>query len=300
MGYATVRNIKRFWSYAEAKSWHDMTKPIRGRKPEIRPLGERRDVDTYSIRMNGDDVECVLYQTPVITFKPDDTVVVWMDKWNSVSTRQFIHQMLGINANGSGNSTVLTLRNGEKHVLSATEKMTFRKTAGGSWVPTETRVLHGYKMDREKANIVKAAYKPFYTYINSLIKLRMQSKGHTVIEMTGAEMMAYAQPIRMYSFDDHEKEAWELVQKGDTESYYGAFLRLCMKAVSSAWYGNRLLNDEAYVTRIPISNIKKVVNEMVLRNNALSVLVSVPLPQGKVPDQKYGKWYEAATKKQGF
>lgn len=300
MGYATVRNIKRFWSYKEAKEWHDMTKPIRGRKPEIRPLGERRDVDTYSIRMNGDDVECVLYQTPVITFKPDDTVVVWMDKWNSVSTRQFIFQMLNIQANGSGNSTVLTLRNGEKHVLSASEKMTFHKDAQNRWVPTETRVLHGYKMDREKANIVKAAYKPFYTYVNSMIKLRMQSKEHTTINMTGAEMLAYAGDVKMYSFDDHGEVAWELVQRGGAENYYGAFLRMCMCAVKNNWYANRLLNDEAYVTRIPISNIKKVVNELVLRNNALSVLVSVPLPQGKVPDQKYGKWYEAATKKQGF
>lgn len=299
MGYRTVKNVKRLWSYAEAKSWHDMTKPIRGRSPEIRPLAERRDVDTYSIRMNGDDVECVLYRTPVITFKPDNTVVLWMDKWNSVSTRQFIFQMLGIAANGNGNSTVLTLRNGEKHVLKASEKMTFHQKDQYQWVPTETRVLHGFKLSREKANTVRARYKPFYDYVNSMIKLRLLSSAHTVMEVHATEVMAYAENTSMRGHDDHGKYAWELVQRGSTEDYYGAFLRMCM-ATAKHWYSHRLLTDSAYVNRIQVKNLKDAINEMIMGNNALEVLESVPLAQGKVPDKKYARWYEFANQKREF
>ncbi len=52
MGYQTVMAVPRIADYKEAyKKWND-TKPLRGRSEDIRPLGERRDVDTYSIRKN--------------------------------------------------------------------------------------------------------------------------------------------------------------------------------------------------------------------------------------------------------
>jgi len=80
MGYATVQRVPRVHDYAQALRIHDNTKPLRGRSPEIKPLGARRDADTYHVRMNGEAVELVLYRTPVITFMPDDAVVLFVDK----------------------------------------------------------------------------------------------------------------------------------------------------------------------------------------------------------------------------
>ena len=88
MGYATVMRVPRIRTYAEALKKYSNTKPIRGRDGDPVPLGERRHVDTYSIRKNvwTDTIELVLYRTPVIKFKTDDEVVVGFGQWSSAST----------------------------------------------------------------------------------------------------------------------------------------------------------------------------------------------------------------------
>jgi hypothetical protein len=112
MGYATVQRVPRVHSYAEALRIHSNTKPLRGRAEEIRPLGNRRDADTYWIRKHGDAIELVLYKTPVITFEPDGDVVLFVDSYNSVSTHQFGMFLIPRN-NGRGDSTAkLWLKSG--------------------------------------------------------------------------------------------------------------------------------------------------------------------------------------------
>ncbi len=116
MGYATIRRVPRVLYYQEALKIHDSIKPLRGRAIEIRPLGNRRDADTYHIRKNGDAIELVLYKTPVITFMPDGDVVIFIDGYNSVSTHQFIDHVLNIRAQGARRTTVLTI-NGQKYTI---------------------------------------------------------------------------------------------------------------------------------------------------------------------------------------
>ena len=94
MGYQTVKSVPRTQTYEEALRIFEGITPIGGRNPGRRPLGQRRDCDTYWVRKNDNsDIEYMLYRTPVLTFKPDDSVVVWMGGWNSVSTRQFMSQV---------------------------------------------------------------------------------------------------------------------------------------------------------------------------------------------------------------
>ena len=96
MGYATVMRVPRINNYAEAVRKMNNTKPIKGRDPVVVPLGERRDCDTYSIRKNiwNENMELVLYQTPVIKFTPDDEVLINFGRWSSASTCQFISRVL--------------------------------------------------------------------------------------------------------------------------------------------------------------------------------------------------------------
>ena len=57
--------VPRVDNYEFAKRIYNNTKPLRGRAEEIRPLGNRRDADTYHIRMNGEAVELVFRQETV-------------------------------------------------------------------------------------------------------------------------------------------------------------------------------------------------------------------------------------------
>ena len=100
MGYQTVCNVSRVSTYAQAKKMHDDTKPIRGRAVEKRPLGQRRDADNYWVRMDGENVEFMVYGTACITWRPDGTVLLYVGSWSSQTTHQFFEQVLGVTARG--------------------------------------------------------------------------------------------------------------------------------------------------------------------------------------------------------
>jgi hypothetical protein len=151
-----------------------MSKPVRGRLPEIRPLGERRDVDTYSIRKNGEAIELVLYKTPVITFMPDNEVSLFVDGYNSVSTHQFIGHVLGISAQGARRTTVLTI-NGQKYTLADKDKLRLRRE-GDNWHVLNPTTQWGWKLNRKAITNVRAKYGEFYSYLKGFVTLRTEER----------------------------------------------------------------------------------------------------------------------------
>ena len=175
MGYATVMNVPRVWSYAEAKKIHDNTKPIRGRNVEMRPLGNRRDANSYWVRMNGDDVEFMLYNSPVITYKPDDSVVITPDSYSTVSTHQFFAQVLGVGANAVRQNTVITLDDGKRYTVSGKDTLTLRLNASGNWCVVEgAKAQFALHLDRREATNVRNRYKEFITYFKGMVSLRTE------------------------------------------------------------------------------------------------------------------------------
>ena len=120
MGYATVMRVPKIYNYADALRRFNNTKPIKGRSEEKRPLGERRDADTYSIRKNvwTDAIELVLYQTPVITFTQEDEVRIKFGTWSSASTCQFIDRILSsVHCNRVRGNVVLSFVDGSKAMI---------------------------------------------------------------------------------------------------------------------------------------------------------------------------------------
>lgn len=177
MGFRTVMHVPRVRDYNEAVQRYMQTKPIRGREPEVRPLGERRDCDTYSIRTgeNG-DIELVLYKTPVITFHPNNKVTIRTDGYASQSTHQFISRILwGINASGFQGHTKLTFASGYVHMLAGEDTLTIQRSENGTWEPVTKAALFGHKMNRKAANNVRARYDEFRKYIKGIVSLRAES-----------------------------------------------------------------------------------------------------------------------------
>ena len=174
MGHATVRRVPRVVYYQDALSVFNNSKPIRGRAVEVRPLGDRRDGDTYSIRKNGDAIELVLYKTPVITFMPDGEVVIFIDGYNSVSTHQFIGQVLCISANGARRTTVLTI-NGNKYTIADKDKLRLRLD-DGNWHVLNPTAQWGWKLNRKEVTNVRTRYGEFYKYLKGFVNLRTEVK----------------------------------------------------------------------------------------------------------------------------
>ena len=169
MGYATVMNVPRVRTYAQAKSLFDSIKPLRGRAVEIRPLGNRRDADQYWVRMNGDEVEFILYKTPVMTYKPDGDIEITTDGWNTTSTHQFIARVLNVNCYGSRNKSILEV-NSCKHVIS--DKLTLRLENGNWCISGNAQDLYDWRIDRKVANNVRGRYSEFYKYLKGFVNLR--------------------------------------------------------------------------------------------------------------------------------
>lgn len=305
MGYATVKAIRRMDNYAYALKWYENTKPIRGREPEVRPLGNRRDADTYSIRKNGGDVELVLYKTPVITFTPSGDVKLQIDGWSTVATHQFIWHVLGLRSFGRNKKSIVQVE-GLSYVVPDTG-MVVRKKAdalGGWCVVSEMKSNTQYKLNRKAANNVRARYKPFTDYLSSTMRLRTDGS-------SGSFNITYAEYAEV--FGEVEKPTWDrsstyttfnlettdgalvgkdffaLIGSGEHVNFYHAALRLFLHDtnVNMNW-GPTPFKEHGRITNM--LSTEQALDKLILKHHAKEVLDTVEVPVGKIPHKKYADW----------
>lgn len=298
MGHTTVQNVKRCFTYADAKYVHDKTTPIRGRSPEVRPLGQRRDVDTYSVRMSGENVEFVLYKTPVVTYLPNGDVVIKTDGWTSVSTHQFIQQVLGIKCYGSRRSTIMEARSADgdvhKYIIPKDKGITMIH-AGGNWRITQFNTIYEYRLNRKAANEVRKKYAGFLTYVRGMVKLRSEmvepkrwarrQKPYAVIEITGDEIKGAA--LKVDELVRGLMKYIKLDQPEETrhESHNAAFAMVLRRT--------NHYNYPSY--KAPADEVLGLIDELLLRAHAQEVLVWTELKVGQVPSGKYRGWMPERT-----
>ena len=312
MGYATIQRVPYLRDYEQALKLYEGVKPIRGRSPEIRPMGDRRDADTYHIRMNGEDVECVLYATPVITFKPDGDVVVFTNGYDTVSTNQFINQVIDVPAQSIRGRCVLSL-NGKRYPMGNSHTMILRPNAdakSGRFDVVDAEVLKGYVLNRAKANNVRAKYKPFFTYMKSMLKIRKETFHnqwrdihYDAVRMTHAEfaehfeykansiafeVSAYAQLTNkaLIDYEGNIARFMELVQSSDVADFHKAFL--CVALTAEKCWGYFNVRDDGFEVRV--EKLKTTLDDIIMLRHANEVLDEVELEMGKLPNRKYIGW----------
>jgi hypothetical protein len=310
MGYRTVMDVPNIGSYGRALTWMTQTKPIRGRSPEVIPLGKRRDVDTYHIRKNGEDIECVLYRTPVITFKFNGDVVVFTAGWNTASTNQFIGRVLGIHAQQVKNTCVLTIGD-RKYPLGDKHKLTLRANVATTWEVMDAQVLKGYVLNRAKANIVRAKYKPFFNYFKAMLKIRKETITnkwtYSLFEGVRISAPEFAEHFKsfegrdeVFNFEDyvhlnrkgmnsHEENVerfMELVQSEDTSDFHKAFICVAVNALNL--WGTLHIDSDGLKVRTDV--MERTADNIILMLHAKEVLDEVDLKIGKLPNRKYVGW----------
>jgi len=318
MGYATVMKVPRVHDYAQALQIHDNSKPIRGRSPEIRPLGNRRDADTYWIRKNGEAIELVLYKTPVVTFMPDGVVQIFLDSYNTVSTHQFISHVLGIPAWGVRRTTVLNVGDA-KYALGDKEVLRLRKSEDGKWCVLNASVQYGWKLNRKAVADLRAKYGEFYKYLKGFVSLRTESiyihtwandaRDCVVVQQSEfRNVFGGIAPLSEYRYMDkrgkqqinwvavkpHQFEAssnaFEFLirpdqpEEGKHENFYKAALALVMKQDDDR------MDTQTAEIKVLAKKIVPLLDEVLFMRHADEVLVREQLPMGKVSTGTYDKW----------
>lgn len=318
MGYATVQKVPRVDNYEFAKRIYNNTKPLRGRAEEIRPLGNRRDADTYHIRMNGEAVELVLYKTPVITFEPSGEVVLFVDGYNTVATHQFIHQVLCISASGIRRTTVLTI-GGNKYTLTDKDKLRLRKE-GGNWCVLNPTQQWAWRLDRKAVTNVRSEYGEFYKYLKGFVSLRTETlrtawshveRNYVRIPQSELKnLFGSLVSVRSYAYmDKRGKQSldWQAVkpeQYAASSNAFGVLIRsdqpeedkhtnfykaALLLVVKSDTDKMDVRTDEV---QAPANQIVPLLDEVLFQKYAHQVLIRKELPQGKVSTGRYERWMQ--------
>lgn len=209
MGYSTVMRVPRIADYKQAFNIWNNIKPMRNRiegldpKQPTRPLGQRRDVDTYSIRKNvwTEAIECVLYHTPVVTFTTEDEVKIKFGQWSSASTCQFISRVLGVSACRVRGEVVVEFASGLKQMVKREEELVLVRGVDGRWQPKEAKALYDYRVNRKEANKVRRMCGTFRKYMLGIVSLKEDKVTQYGVEY-GRVSFTFAELMEVFGAED--------------------------------------------------------------------------------------------------
>jgi hypothetical protein len=138
------------------------------------------------IRENDEgSMECVCYDTAVVTFKQDGGVVVMPGKWPSSFTCAFIEGILhGTSVNRTKGMVVLRLNSGTnfiKHPLKQNTSIELVRIAVepgqvGRWEVRNAEGVHVWTPNRAASNSVRAKYKEMIGYHKGMVSLLTQER----------------------------------------------------------------------------------------------------------------------------
>lgn len=159
-------------SYNHYKNLFNSVKPIRGRAKDMRPIGKRRR-DWETIRMNGDIVECVLYDTAVVRYYPDGAVGLCCGGWVTPSTADYMHAHSPFYVRKQNNAIrVAEHRQAEKvYPLPERGETRFVLTDVNKYVLETPITITKQVVDRSKAKEARAPFMPFVKFVDSFLKM---------------------------------------------------------------------------------------------------------------------------------
>jgi len=299
-GHHRNSGIHALANYNEAIHKWENTKPIRGRGVDVRPLGNRRQADQYKIEVLPEGgVACVLYNTAVVTFFTDGDIRIKNDDWNSVSTCNFIDEILcgsGVRSRIYNNDLYIKTIQGEFAL--GGEGIWLRMNGQGNLeVKTdklEPKYVHA--IDRKKANNVRAKYKPFLDYASRMCRLKgndpyLHSEMVRVFphpKSPNALDMGIELSNRAYDkWTDGVKNLFTLMNS-EGESQHDDFYKALLLLAKS--YGNHMYREpEGYV--VTEKKIKVALDDLIVGFHRDEVLVQKEVPIGVARRDSNGKYF---------
>jgi hypothetical protein len=235
--------------------------------------------------------------------------------------------------NGVRGNTVLSIRDEAtdkwvRHIVPKNQTVTLRNVDGRMTVP-DPKGNYEYRLDRKAVKNLRIRYKDFYTYVDSMIKIRaVEQEVHKrpyflpqaeklppVVEFDHkefADMLGFeahlitGQKRLKRTFVDIYKRRAELdfYISGDqpaevrSDNFYSAFLGMALSEADYGWEDSRM---SAFFTKasvaidpriVRVSVIRERIDTQILRAHADEVLVWTRLAPDALPNGKYKHWVE--------
>lgn len=168
-------DIEMIRDYAQACARYAEITPIRG--TTLKPLGPRRHKEMQILKQPNEDIVCRLYQTDVVTYKPNGDIVVQVGGWASPTTTAFMMNVLGNHFWQFDNQVWVRARTEEQGEDKSFPLLTqgdnvFRRSRSGGLLLTNPQSCKTHKINREGANNVRKRYESFRNYIDRMFRLR--------------------------------------------------------------------------------------------------------------------------------
>jgi len=316
MGYRTVQACPFIRNYSEALHFHSVIKPLRGR-PDMRPLGNRRDADAYNIRMECENVQIVHYRRPVITFRPDNTIKLNM-YYDSANCNQLFEQVLALRAYQEDFNNVIQLPNGNKYIYKHEVNLKVEENvlSKDRLSVIDPKAVIDLVLKKDVARDLRKRYAPFLTYVRNMIKLRKHTLTHSSHQYYARQV---DQEIVTFYYDElkdyfdlspssagnayfhldrshckyllggadrelHTFRFMELLESGDTSKYHEAMLQLAITSL------NHAIRRELTSFNVTVARLKSIVTEPIYYHYRKECLEWVKLPIGKLPHNRYDGW----------
>ena len=301
MSYGYLRNSCIGWmrDYGDALHKYESVEPIRGRTIEpMRPLGQRRSIDSYSIVKRSDGaIECVLYKTPVVTWYPDGLIEVKKGGWASMSTACFIEDVTGFKSRIFNHSLCVTVGGLETRIGGEPIQIREGKILNPLRDPTHTLI-------RGATAKVTKRYAEFIKYGSALCRLKPDGFGIQEAEEMFPKNEKGAMPdlLTCLNRPDYDQFASELskfvVYLTDTsEEKYIAYNKamICM-----AWaYGTNTWGKNYVVTgsKLDEKSFKNAINYLIMGLHREEIFKEVLRDEGDIKRDPYLKYFRSGWSK---
>lgn len=164
--WSNTAGVPQINSFAEAKTRFENTKPIRGNKDKVRPLGYRNKWSMARMEMpDADTVVFLYYGEPFVTWKSDDSFTVSNNVYNSSFSAGHLPFFLPRRWETKWNATRMTIGSkGKFYLMPAGTVFQFVK-AGDDYELVNKPVAHAIRKKRGADVKILEKAKPFLDWL---------------------------------------------------------------------------------------------------------------------------------------
>jgi hypothetical protein len=218
-GYNCAR-IPALANYAQAKEHYQSVAPIRGRSPEVRPLGKNRRFTWFTIQEKqtvlpeSDDIlgtyevsyalRC--WSSDLVEFFSNGDIMIRQSRWHSPTTMGFLTFSLQAIGSIISKRGKWYFQNRAGKVFVMGEEMLLKKGEDGFYQPKELLVERRYRLNRKAINAIRKKYKSFVEYGKNALSIEPTITRLEVAEANHGLSFEDTHLVPYYSWTGEQKD----------------------------------------------------------------------------------------------